>query len=70
MNEDLDRLTAPLAALMAWFRETGLRGAVIGGVAASLRGKPRLTDDIDALVMEADAETLLRSGSNSGLRHD
>jgi hypothetical protein len=39
---------------------------VIGGVAASLRGKPRLTNDVDALVLEADAETLLRSGSEFG----
>jgi predicted nucleotidyltransferase len=66
MDENLDRLTAPLAALMEWFREAGLRGAVIGGVAASLRGKPRLTDDVDALVLEGDAETLLQSGSRFG----
>jgi uncharacterized nucleotidyltransferase DUF6036 len=66
MDEDLDRLIAPLAALMEWFRDAGLRGAVIGGVAASLRGKPRLTDDVDALVLEADAETLLRSGFKFG----
>src|SRR4051794_4154428 len=66
MDEDLDRLTAPLAALMEWFRDAGLRGAVIGGVAASLRGKPRLTNDVDALVLDTDAEALLRSGSEFG----
>jgi predicted nucleotidyltransferase len=66
MDDDLDRLTAPLAALMKWFEDAGLRGSVIGGVAASLRGKPRLTDDVDALVLEADAETLLRSGAKFG----
>jgi hypothetical protein len=66
MDENLDRLTAPLAALMEWFRDAGLRGAVIGGVAASLRGKPRLTNDVDALVLDVDAETLLRSASEFG----
>jgi predicted nucleotidyltransferase len=66
MDENLDRLTAPLAALMEWFRDAELRGAVIGGVAASLLGKPRLTNDVDALVLEADAETLLRSGARFG----
>jgi predicted nucleotidyltransferase len=66
MDENLDRLTAPLAALMEWFREAGLRGAVIGGVAASLRGKPRLTHDVDALVLEGDAETLLQTASRFG----
>jgi predicted nucleotidyltransferase len=66
MDEDLDRLTAPLAALMEWFRDAGLRGAIIGGVAASLRGKPRLTNDVDAIVVETDAETLLRTGIQFG----
>jgi predicted nucleotidyltransferase len=66
MDEDLDRLTAPLAALMEWFRDAGLRGAVIGGVAASLRGKPRLTNDVDALVLDVDAETLVQSGTKFG----
>lgn len=66
MEEQLDRLLIPLEALMRWFRETDLRGAVIGGVAASLRGKPRLTKDIDALVLEADAEALLQSGTEFG----
>jgi hypothetical protein len=51
---------------MRWFGEAGLRGAIIGGVAASLRGRPRLTKDIDAVVLEADAEELLRSGTQIG----
>lgn len=66
MEEHLDRLLDPLAALMRWFREDDLRGSVIGGVAASLRGKPRLTKDIDAVILEADAEALLRSGAKFG----
>ncbi|MGZ5432434.1 MAG: nucleotidyl transferase AbiEii/AbiGii toxin family protein [Thermoanaerobaculia bacterium] len=63
MHEPLDRLLLPLSALMRWFDETGIRAAVIGGVAASLRGKPRLTKDIDAVVLDADADTLLRSAA-------
>ncbi|HVT44220.1 MAG TPA: nucleotidyl transferase AbiEii/AbiGii toxin family protein [Thermoanaerobaculia bacterium] len=63
MEDPLDRLLRPLAALTRWFSETGLQAAVIGGVAASLRGTPRLTKDIDAVVLDADAETLVRSGT-------
>ncbi len=51
---------------MRWFKEANLRGTVVGGVAASLRGKPRLTKDIDAIVLEAHAEALLLSGSEFG----
>ena len=52
-DEDvLDRLRLPLAALMQWFNESAIRGAIIGGVAASLRGKARLTNDIDAVVLD------------------
>lgn len=64
MADSLDRLRLPLAALMEWFNEAGLRAAIIGGVAASLRGKPRLTNDIDVVVVGADAETLLRSSAS------
>jgi hypothetical protein len=63
MADSLDRLRLPLTALMQWFSEAGLRAAIIGGVAASLRGKPRLTKDIDAVVLRTDAETLLRSSA-------
>jgi Nucleotidyl transferase AbiEii toxin, Type IV TA system len=66
MEENLERLRDPLAALMRWFSDAGLRGAVVGGVAASLRGKPRLTKDIDAIVLESTAEALLRGGTAFG----
>ena len=53
-------LAAPLigamGALVAWFEASGTRGVVIGGVAASLLGRPRLTGDIDALVLVDDAD--------------
>jgi len=66
MEDPLDRLILPLTALMQWF-ESGMRAAIIGGVAASLRGTPRFTRDIDAVVLEADAETLLRSATGFDL---
>ena len=51
---------------MRWFETAALRATIIGGVAASLLGKPRLTKDIDAVVLEADAETLIESGAPYG----
>ena len=50
-SEGITPLLAPLAAvqrLMARFED---RGVVIGGVAASLLGKPRLTGDVDAMIL-------------------
>jgi Nucleotidyl transferase AbiEii toxin, Type IV TA system len=46
----LHPLGATLAALLAWLRAEDVRGMVIGGVAASLLGRPRTTRDVDALV--------------------
>lgn len=63
MDDSLDRLRLPLTALMRWFKEARLRAAIIGGVAASLRGKPRLTKDIDVVVLGADPEALIRSSA-------
>ncbi|HEX3068546.1 MAG TPA: nucleotidyl transferase AbiEii/AbiGii toxin family protein [Thermoanaerobaculia bacterium] len=60
------RLGKPLAALMRWFSHESFRGAVVGGVAASLRGKPRFTKDIDAVVLDVDAERLLQSAAAFG----
>ncbi len=51
---------------MRWFSAAGLRGAIIGGVAASLLGKPRLTKDIDVVIMDADPEDLLDSAADFG----
>jgi hypothetical protein len=47
-------LRAALRALVAWLDVTGTRGAIIGGVAASLLGRPRVTGDVDALVLVDD----------------
>jgi hypothetical protein len=40
--------------LIAWLDASTARGVVIGGVAASLLGRPRVTGDIDALVLVAE----------------
>jgi hypothetical protein len=66
MEKSGKRLGKPLAALMRWFSHESLRGAVIGGVAASLRGRPRFTKDIDAVVLDVDTERLLQSAAAFG----
>ena len=44
-------LLAALRDLMRWFEKSEVPGIVIGGVAASLLGRPRFTRDVDALVL-------------------
>jgi hypothetical protein len=50
-EETLVPLLAALRDLVAWFQDASTPGTVIGGVAASLLGRPRVTRDIDALVL-------------------
>lgn len=45
---------APLPDLMAWWHSQQTRGVLIGGLAASLLGRPRVTRDVDALVLLAE----------------
>lgn len=45
-----ESLEAALAALVASFHSHGIPAVIVGGVASSLLGRPRLTRDIDALV--------------------
>jgi hypothetical protein len=58
-----------LAAVTAWLRQADVPAAVIGGVAASLLGRPRVTKDVDlvALVEDADVPGLLSSGTQHGI---
>ena len=46
----LSPLEAAIAALVGLLRAERVRGMVIGGVAASLLGRPRTTRDVDAVV--------------------
>ena len=48
---DLTPLLAVLRDLMAWLKAGKVQGVVIGGLAASLLGRPRLTRDVDVLVL-------------------
>ncbi|MBM4274340.1 MAG: hypothetical protein FJ134_07770 [Deltaproteobacteria bacterium] len=48
---DLTPLLAVLRDLVAWLRAGKVPGVVIGGLAASLLGRPRLTRDVDLLVL-------------------
>jgi hypothetical protein len=62
----IDHLRTTIADLMRWFEGDGLRAAVIGGVAAGLQGRPRLTEDVDAVVISDDASALIESGKTYG----
>jgi hypothetical protein len=47
----LRTLAGALTDLMRWITAEEIPGVVIGGVAASLLGRPRLTRDVDAIVL-------------------
>lgn len=47
-------LLAALEDLVGWFKDREVPGVVIGGVAASILGRPRMTRDVDALVLLAE----------------
>jgi len=49
-------LRAALGDLAAWWQSEKVPGIVIGGVAASLLGRPRLTRDVDGLVVIPDKD--------------
>jgi hypothetical protein len=49
-------LLAALADLMKWLDAAGMPSMVIGGVAASVLGRPRLTQDVDALAILPEAK--------------
>ena len=43
-----------LADLTRWLEDSSVPAIIIGGVAASILGRPRATRDIDALAIAAD----------------
>lgn len=49
-------LLAALADLVKWLEAAQVRAVLIGGVASSLLGRPRLTQDIDALALLPESE--------------
>lgn len=57
-----------LADLISWLEKKSVQGQVIGGVAASFLGRPRLTQDVDVLVLldEDDWDDFLEEGKRYG----
>lgn len=49
-------LLAPLSDLVKWLEATGTQAIIVGGVAVSFLGRPRFTQDIDALTILAEQE--------------
>jgi predicted nucleotidyltransferase len=50
-KEPLSPLLKALRDLVTWLQSKHVPGIIIGGVAASILGRPRMTRDIDALVL-------------------
>ncbi|OGQ78349.1 MAG: hypothetical protein A3F90_01865 [Deltaproteobacteria bacterium RIFCSPLOWO2_12_FULL_60_19] len=67
-EDTLAPLLAALRDLISWFENTAVHGAIIGGVAASLLGRPRVTRDVDALAVldEEQWEKFLSAGAAFG----
>jgi len=67
--ESVTPLLAPLTALQRLMSHFQDKGVVIGGIAASLLGKPRLTADLDALLLLSVEEVprLIQAAQEEGL---
>jgi len=65
---DLTPLLKVLEDLVAWLEAGEVPGMVIGGLAASLLGRPRLTRDVDVLVLLAEGRwaEFLAAGTEFG----
>ena len=66
----LEPLLAPIKALQRLIEQFDHQGIIIGGVAASLLGQPRLTADADAMILMSldELPRLLEIAQASGLR--
>ena len=62
-------LLAALADLVKWLDDAKTPSMIIGGVAASILGQPRMTQDVDALAIlpEADWANALSSAARHGI---
>ncbi|OGW57267.1 MAG: hypothetical protein A2Y48_08420 [Nitrospirae bacterium RIFCSPLOW2_12_42_9] len=67
-NDNLSPLLVVLRDLVEWLKASHTPGVVIGGVAASVLGRPRFTQDVDALVLldNNDWAEFLSSGTQLG----
>jgi predicted nucleotidyltransferase len=50
-DEFLAALSTSLRDLTGWLNTAGIRHVIVGGVAQALVGRPRITEDIDAVVL-------------------
>jgi hypothetical protein len=68
-NDPLKPIREAIHASANWIRDTGTPAIVIGGVAASLLGKPRLTNDVDwtANVDESNVESFIKAAESHGI---
>lgn len=68
-REDVESLLGPLKALSELLARSGTEGIIVGGVAASLIGRPRYTADVDAVVLlnEEGIENFLKDAAACGL---
>lgn len=66
--EPLTPFISALRDLVAWFEIQKVKGIIVGGVAASLLGRPRVTHDVDALIfIEREKwEDFIESGKKFG----
>ena len=64
-----DALRSALADLTNWLDAARIPAMVIGGVAASVLGRPRFTRDIDALVIlpESDWQSAVENAAKFGI---
>ena len=62
-------LRSALADLMNWLNAAQIPSMVIGGIAASILGRPRLTQDIDALAIlqESDWQEAIEAAARFGI---
>ncbi|HXG65195.1 MAG TPA: nucleotidyl transferase AbiEii/AbiGii toxin family protein [Blastocatellia bacterium] len=67
-SDPISPLLQALKDLAAWLEDQQVRGAVIGGVAASLLGRPRATRDVDAVILldSTKLEAFLAAGRQFG----
>lgn len=69
-SSPLSPLKTTIIALLQWFHAERVRGMIIGGVAASLLGRPRMTRDVDAMVWLQDParwKSFLESAKTHGI---
>jgi predicted nucleotidyltransferase len=67
---EIAHLVSSLSAIQHLLARFGDRGMVIGGVAASLLGKPRLTRDVDVVLLLdiEDLPELMRAAADEGIQ--